>query len=186
MNRPDPTNHGATDLLIEAYLDGELSAAEAAGVEAALQADPALLEELELARAVRDTLRGMSGEPIPEDLVPRVLAVARRDARSDLAATVRNWFRLGFAADWRPFVAMATLVGVVFGAVLVDRSGRTDPAMDPAVAEALEQVKWTLAVVADVGRRTGRAVRDDVLEPHVIEPMQDALTHVFEESQPNQ
>lgn len=174
------------DVRIEAYLDGDLDPAEAARLEAAIASDPALLDELEMARAVRQTLRGMSSEAPPPDLVPGVLAVARREARSEWLGRLRDGFRIAFLADWRPALAMTALAVVVFAAVLVDRSGRREPVTDPAVAEALEQVKWTLAVVADVGRRTGRTVRDDVLEAHVVEPIQDALTHVFDPSQPTE
>ena len=179
MKRSESNEH---DLRIEAWLDGELPPEEAARFQAEMAADPDLLDELAMARAVQETLRGLPAEPCPPDLVPGVVATARREARKDALQRIRTWFRSGMGADWRPAFAMAMLLMVVFGSVLVDRSGRTAGEMDPAVAEALEQAKWTLALVADVGRRTGRTVREDVLEPHVVDPVQDAVAYVFEPS----
>jgi hypothetical protein len=36
-------------------------------------------------------------------------------------------------------------------------------------------VKWTFAYVSDVGRRSGLAVRDEVFETGVMQPMQRAV-----------
>jgi hypothetical protein len=69
-----------TPEMLAAYADGELSAEESAKVEAAMAANPALAEEVDAHRALRETL-GTHFAPILEQPVPQHLtALLKRDA----------------------------------------------------------------------------------------------------------
>jgi anti-sigma factor RsiW len=100
---------------LHAYLDGELSPAEAAEVERALADDPRLRAELRAMRAADDALAQLPGCEGPADLAERVLAAARRPRR------LRRWF------VQVPFVAAAAAVLV---AALLSEP-RAPPADDP-------------------------------------------------------
>ena len=75
----------------------------------------------------------------------------------------------------------ALLLVAAAGAALL---GRPDAAQTPAsgppythaeVERAEAQAEWALALVADLTRETGRAVREDVLRARVAAPVQEAL-----------
>jgi len=53
--------------------------------------------------------------------------------------------------------------------------GGTGQQVDPAVAQALQNVKWTLAYLSEVTKQTGSAVRAEALEPLVLDRMQKAV-----------
>lgn len=79
-----------TDEQLMAYADGELDAAAAAGVEAAIAADPALAEAVARHRALRRRLREAFApaldEPVPEHLMARVRAPAAAPVAASGAA----------------------------------------------------------------------------------------------------
>lgn len=66
-----------------AYADGELAGADAARIEAALSADPALAREVAAHRALRARLKGqldpVRDEPVPDALSAMIAAAARED-----------------------------------------------------------------------------------------------------------
>ena len=93
---------------LSAYLDGELAEAEAAEVEAALAANPALQAELESLMAA-DTLAKDAFGDVLADPVPASLAAAIRDADSAPPAntpTAPSWF-----SGW---VAVAAACAMLF------------------------------------------------------------------------
>ncbi|OPX24657.1 MAG: hypothetical protein B1H04_01670, partial [Planctomycetales bacterium 4484_123] len=64
---------------LSAYLDGELSDAEARDLDAALARDPDLAAEMASLRAVRDLLGRLPRASAPAGLAGRVLAQAERE-----------------------------------------------------------------------------------------------------------
>ena len=62
---------------LSAHLDGELTDAEAAEVDAALVADPVLAADLDHLRRIRHMLRDASITP-PEGSIERIVAAIRR------------------------------------------------------------------------------------------------------------
>jgi anti-sigma factor RsiW len=183
MNSPDFSHHedASADALIEAFLDETASPEERARVLASVDSEPEFRERLALATAIRDALRSTPGVHAPPDLIPGVMRVVRQEARTAILARARGWLSTAWHIDLRPVLAMATLAAVVVLASLAGRPG--EERVDPEVAEALEQVKWTLALLSEVGERTAFHVQNDVLEPHVLGPMQSAIHHVFAEPQ---
>ncbi len=183
MNSPDfPYQEGpSADALIEAFLDGMASPEERVLVLHSAESDPAFAQRLELATAIRQALRSTPALRAPANLIPEVMAVAREEARVAVLARARGWLSAVWYADMRPVLAMASLAALVVVASLVGRPEQQ--ATDKEVAEALEQVKWTLALLSDVGERTALTVQTSVLEPHVLGHMQSAINRVFEERQ---
>ncbi|GGB96660.1 anti-sigma factor [Novosphingobium endophyticum] len=76
-----------TDEELMAFADGELSGADAARVQAAIAADPALAERLEAERKLRMALRGhldpVADEPVPQAWTAMIAAAAREDAEDE-------------------------------------------------------------------------------------------------------
>lgn len=76
-----------TDEELMAFADGELSGADAARIEAAIAADPALAKRVEAERKLRATLRGhldpVMEYPVPEAWKAMIAAAAKEDAAND-------------------------------------------------------------------------------------------------------
>lgn len=76
-----------TEEELMAFADGELSGADAARVEAAIAADPALAKRIEAERKLRAALRGhldpVAQEPVPDAWKAMIAAAAREDADDD-------------------------------------------------------------------------------------------------------
>jgi anti-sigma factor RsiW len=167
---------------IEAYLDGDLAADEAAAFAYHLGDDEAWGEELFLAAEIQGVLREMPIPPCPSHVAPAVLAEARRRHRSGLRKQFQARLAGLWADTWRPAFAMAVLVVLVVSASLIGNTTRQpDAAASEEVQLALADVKLTLAYLSEVGRRTGTSVRQDVLESHVVLPVQHALGSVRDE-----
>ncbi|MBI1250563.1 MAG: anti-sigma factor [Alphaproteobacteria bacterium] len=105
-----------TEAQLMAYVDGELSDAERASVEAAIAADPDLRKKCDAHRAVRARLSSafapIADEPVPERLIAAARA-SQAPAVIDFAAAKQNRARLmtQIAA-----LAATFFVGIVLGA----------------------------------------------------------------------
>jgi anti-sigma factor RsiW len=92
------------ELRLNAYLDGELNAIDAASFERRLPADPALAAQVEVRRALRNALRSDLGEDVPSpDLRRRIMAKLSRRGRGE-------WL------SWR--VAASFLIGAVLAGTM--------------------------------------------------------------------
>ena len=119
---------------LSAYLDGELSEADAAAVARALQADPQLAGELERLRAVRQLVASLPRESAPAGLASRVLAQARPAGRAPWTARLA---RLAAAAVVLVAVGLGvTMVYYLSKAPRADQGqvASTDAPERPAVA----------------------------------------------------
>ena len=173
-----PTDDGV-GVLLEAYLDGDLPAPERAVLERRLAADEALRAELRLARRVRDGLRTLPRPSCPPAVTQAVWEQTHRLAWQERRQRVGAWFSRWGRDVWRPVLAMAVLLLLVLSAALVGRPTHTPP---PAEVEmALDEVKWTLGYLSKVGREAGVSVRNEVLEAHVVRPVQEALNTLLDE-----
>ncbi|MCD6303765.1 MAG: hypothetical protein J7M21_02245, partial [Planctomycetes bacterium] len=125
-----------------AYLDGELSEADARAVEQAVRDDPALARRLDELAAVRGLLRAIPREPAPKDLAAGVMARAERlrlvgADEHPAPAGVLRWVRyLAGAAVLLVAAAVGLVVAVTLWAPPRPQFGRTARPESTAVAKA--------------------------------------------------
>lgn len=169
------------DARIEAYVDGELCPADGAELERYLTTGMGE-HDVRMSRRVRDGLRSLSSPMLPVGASRYVLERARAESDS-VPVTWLRWIARGlWTPVLRPVFAMALLVLVVVSAVLIGRPVPVEQISATAeVQQALAEAKWALAYVSHVGRETGSSVRSEVLQPHVVRPMQQALGIVLDE-----
>jgi anti-sigma factor RsiW len=166
---------------IEPYLDGELQVDEAAVLESHFGVCTRCRHELSVARDVLDGLHGLPSLECPDrvtdDVFERVHACAAGDTpvhRETVAGFLKRILTVGRIP--RPAFASALIVLVVLSALVVVRINKpTEQITAAEIEEAEAAVKWTFAYVSEVGRRSGLAVRDEVFDAGVMQPMQRAV-----------
>jgi anti-sigma factor RsiW len=129
---------------LSAHLDGELSEAEAAELDAALAADPELVATLADLRRVRSVLRAATVEP-PAGSVERIVArVEARDGRSESDARPAPVVSLRSRRRVPTFAAVAAALVIIAGVV-----GGFAPAESlPALGDLVAQHQAAAAVVS--------------------------------------
>jgi len=163
---------------IEAHLDGELPKGEVNGLETHLLECAGCAAELELAERVRGGLQMLPLQKCPDPVVEEVYERVRGELRATRRWRLREWLDSWRAPLWRP-VAAALVVALMIGGTVTYQN--REPEVSPAeLARAELQVKWTLAYLSQMGRRTGDRVRDDVLREWVVEPIQNSVNRVME------
>jgi len=107
--------------MVDAYVDGELSATESAAFEAALERCPECRKKVEAARAMGGLLRELPLEPAPDLLRARIERELRAISAASVPATPRRTMR-----QWAKVTAMAAslIVAVSIGWVGGTFSGR--------------------------------------------------------------
>jgi anti-sigma factor RsiW len=153
--------------VLEAYLDGDLSAVHRDRVTAHFETCRACSAELEEARALRAALRALPQMDAP----PRVLrAVAE-------ATTTRQsawWPHLPLHAvvtpGWRAVMAAtaAALIAIVLVPCTVHRESQPPPS--PDVTRAVVEARYALGIVGRLGRRASTTVREEVLTRGPVAP----------------
>ena len=147
---------------IEAYIDDELTPVEQGQLEAHAATCAACTAELEDARRLIGTLRALPRVTCPDAVSQALQTRIRQARRQRLHVAVRRW---GWA-----YAAAAVLV-LIAGYHLFDPEP-VPPAFSPKeIAQARRQVEWTLAYLGDLNSRMGTAVRDDVIQPHLVQPL---------------
>jgi anti-sigma factor RsiW len=101
--------------LLNAYLDGELSAEEALPVSAWLDANPGALREVEHLRHLWDLLEHYEDEPVPADFAPGVLEAVgiERPAAGRGRVVPMAWYRRPLATAAAVLVAVGATVFVM-------------------------------------------------------------------------
>lgn len=192
-----PTACRAVRELLEGYLDGELPEHEAERVARHVEtvsssgiATPGCADcrrELRRAERLRAELRRLPAEPCPDEVVARVLAVARREPSGAGARTLRWRPAAAGAAHWLRLGALAAAAAALLwlGVRAVDgpapraESVQADLYSAEELARAEEELRLALSYVAAISRRSALTLRDDVLVGEVLEPSADALERAF-------
>ncbi len=183
-NRHDPSR-GDSDRLwadehLEAWMDGQLDSVDGKRFEDVLARDEWLISEVDQARLISATFAGMEDARCPDVVTANVMRHARRDWVLQLPKRLVEGFRRMSSAGLRPALAMMLLLVVVLSSTLIYRSIPEQPAQTAEVAQALEDVKMALAVLADAGRTTGSTVSNEVIGPYVVRPMAKGMNTVIE------
>jgi len=136
------------EAMVDAYLDGELSASDSAEFERALEACPDCRKRLEAGRAMSGLLRELPLEPAPDLLRARVERELRAIAgASRPAAPGRNMRWMAMAAS----LIVAVSIGWVGGTL----TGRVGPGDDELVSTFMRVASSEHAVdVASTDRHT--------------------------------
>ncbi|MDE2812682.1 MAG: zf-HC2 domain-containing protein [Gemmatimonadota bacterium] len=147
---------------IEAYIDGELTPVEQDRLETHAATCAACAAELKDARRLVGELRDLPALTCP-DAVSQALQDRIYRTRQDRWRTAaKRWYK--------PLAAAAVLV-LIAGYHLFDPEP-VPPTFSPKeVAQARRQVEWTLAYLDDLNSRMGTAVRDDVIQPRLVQPL---------------
>lgn len=170
-----------TEVLLEAYLDGELRSARRAALEKHLAGCFACSQEMEHARRVRTSLRDLPprfcDDAVMQRVLDRVRAEPRVAASEGARARWNRWVARGFAPGWPQAAAAAALVIVLALGVrqLVLRTPEEQTFTAADVARAEMQVKWVLGHLGGISEQTARVVRDDVFEAGVAQPTARAV-----------
>jgi hypothetical protein len=192
-----PAECRAVRELLEGYLDGELPEHEAERLARHVEAvrSPSAIatpgcadcaRELRRAERLRAELRSLPAEPCPDEVVARVLAVARREPSGAGARTLR-WRPAAGAAHWLRLGAVAAAAAALLwlGVRAVDgpapraESVQADLYSAEELARAEEELRLALSYVAAISRRSALTLRDDVLVGEVLQPSADALERAF-------
>ncbi len=175
MKPSEPYPHDWMDARVEVYLDEALPADEQARFEHALVADADWEAELFLARQIRDGLHALPQPVCPPHVADAVLAQVRRQAQVSWIDRLQTWIEEQWLALWQPALTMAVLLLLVVSAALIGRPQQQTAYADAEVEHAMQEVQWTLAYLSEVGRQTGKMVRDDVIAELVVGTVQGAL-----------
>lgn len=177
MTTLDRQSRDWMDDRVEGYIDGALCEVEASRFDRVALMDEDLERELALARNIASTLRAMPDAECPDEVVHSIMAHVRRDIGASAWRRIQTFFLGLNAARLKPVLAMAMLLVIVISST---RIGRETPPPEPAVAVALDEIKWTLAYLSDFGKATGMRFRQSVIEPHVVAPMSRSIGIVME------
>lgn len=169
---PDNTSSPWWDDAVEAYVDKSLPSEDVSRIEELLSIDAALAAEVEMAEAIRNEFQALPEARCPDTVSDAVLKHVRRDLWLNLGTYFRQSIPGFVLPRIRPAFAMVVLLAIV---LVSSWFGGTGQRTDPAVAEALKEVKWTLAYLSEVTKQAGSAIRAEAIEPLVLNHMQQAV-----------
>lgn len=147
--------------VLEAYVDGDLPAGEAARLREHLERCPSCAGELALARKIQSELRAL---PLP-DCPPAVLEKVRQAGKGEVVPFPRRERSLGR----RIAAVAAALVLSVGGGALFFHVQQVQRERQQ-IAQAELEARYDLAYIGKVSRRTGLDIRDQILQKHVVAP----------------
>lgn len=163
---------------VDAYIDDQLSGDEVARFEGHVANCARCRHELALARHVLKETRELPSVPCPDEVTERVFVatVGPRSAHERLG----RWL---VGRRWRA-VRLATVAGAAFAVFFIaflSRQHTPEEEFSQAeISEAQAAVRWTFAYVNEVSWRSGLAVRDEVFETGLVDPVRRAVRSVIE------
>jgi len=168
--------------LLEAYIDGDLSADQHEALQSHLEACATCRREAVLASKVVDTLRALPEVPCPDYVVFAALQRMRARRRIDWRRILGLLARPITVPRWRPIAGLALAV-IIAAIVIVSQVTRKPARVEQFTAEDIRrgrtQVEWTLGYLDRVFQRTAITVRKDVLDERVAASMRWALKEAF-------
>ncbi|MEW5702355.1 MAG: zf-HC2 domain-containing protein [Candidatus Zixiibacteriota bacterium] len=154
---------------LDPYVDCELPSAEAGAIAAHLSDCAECTAELALAQRTLDALHDLPVLSCPDAVV---VEVGRR-----IGPEPSFWRRLWAGRLLRPALIGAVAVALVAATAIIGRYQSAAPprlsAEEMAVARA--EVKWALAIVSDVARRTEKTVRRELPDPRLLAPVRRTI-----------
>lgn len=176
--------------LFDPSLDGTLTDAEQKRLEAHLNICDACSRAMSLATRARKSLRALPEKQCPDRVIENVFkkTIYATGAENNIPNMpgVQNGTKI---ATTRAFLLAASIVFCVLlvDAVRYENGKNTAPDITRSeLFEAERDLKWTLAYLGDLTRRTGLKVNSDVMKPHLVAPINRAIgdimpkTHIVE------
>lgn len=180
-------------VLLEPFLDGDLSAARRSCVERHLAACAACRAELDAAETIRTELRALPRLSCPDVVADFVL----RQAEASRSRSRWSRWREALAdvlgeSVWRPAAALAGAGAVALTLFLLAQQPRVNGYTTQEVVRAEVEARYAFALVAQVTTRASDAalehvvgdVLSDVMGSQVFMPITDAVQRPF--SKPRQ
>jgi anti-sigma factor RsiW len=156
-----------TEAELQAHVDGRLSPARAAAVDAWLAAHPEQAERLQEYRQLGDEVRALY-DPVLSEPVPQALLAPRKRRRWPLASRAAAWIGLGLAvgtvAGWQ-LHDRRTPDAADAGSVMARRAALAHATYSPEVRHPVEVgADQEAHLVAWLSKRLGASVRAPKLE----------------------
>jgi anti-sigma factor (TIGR02949 family) len=163
---------------LDAFVDGDVQAEEEARLTRHLGTCDSCKAMLDEARDIRAQLNALPQEECPERVLAAVLARIEKEEGAKRPRRARRPFWTG--QSWGLRLVTATALTTMLIVCIAHDSGNyltREPAQPSAeeLALAEQQLELTLAYVGYIGRRSARAIRDDVLDLKVVTPVRAAL-----------
>jgi len=170
------------EVLLDAYLDGDLPGPRKSALERHLAGCFACAQELQRARIVRDGLRALPERFAGDHVTEAALARFQRETAA-AGTRFRKQRSLRWVLAWQPVTALAAMVLLVLGVTRFVTRPPVEQSISPAdVARAETQVRWVMAHLGEINKRTAEKVRDDVLRDGVAEPASRAVASALGEA----
>jgi len=171
-------------VLIEPYVDDDLSTARRHSLEQHLGACAACRDELADARSIRAELQALPRLACPDQVTDFVLGrVATSSPRGAWARLRAAVAQASAGPAWRPALAAAGVTVVALVITLLGQQPRQNGYTPQDLARAEVEARWALALVAQVTTRASEAavgyvfggVVYDVMGDQVFVPITDAV-----------
>jgi anti-sigma factor RsiW len=159
---------------IELYVDGALPAEQTRAIENHVAHCARCKRELVVANRVVNELRNMSALDCPDDVTERVVG-ALDPSSSRHAGFLPRWFKRYKPLHRALAGGLAAILAIVAAVFLYPGPNRDERPTAEEVAQAEVAIKWTFGYVNQISRRSGLAVRDEVFEAGVVDPVQRAV-----------
>lgn len=167
------------DERVEAFVDGDLTGQELLAFRERLDDDERLREQVRVAERITSTLGEAPTFTLPESMVRQAQSTGSDSGRSDVSKqTSGRGLRL-IQSPRFVWTSVAAAAAIVFAVVLfptqtqVQNFDNSEPTQ-AEVERALAEVKWTLALVSDIGNE-----REDIVNGHIVAPVQKAMSFVI-------
>jgi anti-sigma factor RsiW len=171
----DKHNTDWWDDRVEAYVDGVLPEEESAQLQALLDAHPAISAEIVMAERIRTEFKSMGMIRCPENVSREIQRAVHQTARRHLAERWSTHLQALLGGYKKYALAGLIVVGVL---VVLNSGQRRSGAEEIPVAtveQALDDVKWTLALLSGAGADAAGTVRSDVVEPLLVDRLGSTL-----------
>lgn len=184
----DPASCAAVDAQLDAFFDGELSELDRARVERHVAHCATCAETLVALELMRDDLKAAHPREVcPPWVTATVLEIAEREsARTPRRSSSPGRWASFFAGlvptpAWRPVLVGAT-AALLLAVPLWHTLRGPGPANEPGgeltaaeLAQAEQEARLVLALVASVGENAGARVREEILTNRIVEPTRRAF-----------
>jgi anti-sigma factor RsiW len=175
--------------LLDALLDGVAGPDEKRRLEELCAQFPECAREREVAMAMRSALESIGTPSAPPSVARSVFREVHRRKTARFKDRVREGLAAIFGPAWRPALSLASAAVVLLTLFALFRPPQQPEEQTEYTAEevqaAVEELRWALGYVGKVGKKTGLLIRDEIVEPHVMSPINKSLKAAIGDTHPS-